>query len=90
MHVIGNSLTVRTRAGRQVCRISDDQFSALSNGRADSACAGVRLSLRRDRAGQCPSGKRQRGRAGGADRRPGPGAADDRRPLGLRVLSAAR
>lgn len=47
MHVIGNSLTVRTRAGRQICRISDDQFSALTNGRAEAACGGVRLSLRR-------------------------------------------
>jgi hypothetical protein len=44
--VIGNELTIRTRAGRQVCRISDDQFSALSNGRGSAACAGLRLSLR--------------------------------------------
>ena len=47
MQVIGNSLTVRTRGGRQICRISDAQFSALSNGRADAACGGLRLSLRR-------------------------------------------
>ena len=47
MRVIGNELTVRTRAGRQVCRISDAQFSALSNGRAETACGGLRLSLRR-------------------------------------------
>lgn len=45
--VIGNELTVRTGGGRQVCRISDAQFSALSNGRADTACGGLRLSLRR-------------------------------------------
>lgn len=47
MQVIGNTLTVRTRAGRQICRISDAQFSALSNGRAEAACGGLRLSLRR-------------------------------------------
>lgn len=47
MQVIGNELTIRTGGGRRACRISDDQFSALSNGRADAACGGVRLSLRR-------------------------------------------
>ncbi|MGQ0660187.1 hypothetical protein [Sphingosinicella sp.] len=47
MRVIGNELTLSTRAGRQVCRISDNEFSALSNGRANVACAGLRLSLRR-------------------------------------------
>jgi hypothetical protein len=46
IQVIGNALTVRTRAGRQDCRISDAQFSALSNGRGNAACAGLRLSLR--------------------------------------------
>jgi hypothetical protein len=47
VQVVGNELMLRTRAGRQVCRISDAQFSALSNGRADAACGGLRLSLRR-------------------------------------------
>ena len=47
VQVIGNELMLRTRAGRQVCRISDAQFSALSNGRADTACGGLRMSLRR-------------------------------------------
>jgi len=45
--VIGNELTIRTGAGRQVCRISDAQFSALSDGRGNAICGGVRLSLRR-------------------------------------------
>ncbi|HVQ07960.1 MAG TPA: hypothetical protein VMS43_05955 [Allosphingosinicella sp.] len=47
VQVIGNELMLRTGAGRQVCRISDSQFSALSNGRADTACGGLRMSLRR-------------------------------------------
>jgi hypothetical protein len=47
VQMIGDELTLRAGGGRQVCRISDAQFSALSNGRADTACAGLRLSLRR-------------------------------------------
>lgn len=47
VQMIGDELTIRTRAGRQVCPITDNQFSALSNGRANAACAGLRLSLRR-------------------------------------------
>ena len=47
MQVIGNELNVRTAGGRRACRIRDAQFSALSNGRADAACAGLNLSLRR-------------------------------------------
>jgi hypothetical protein len=46
VQMIGDELTIRTRAGRQVCPISDNQFSALSNGRGSAACAGLRLSLR--------------------------------------------
>ncbi len=46
VQMIGDELTIRTRAGRQVCPITDNQFSALSNGRGASACAGLRLSLR--------------------------------------------
>jgi len=45
--MIGDEVTVRTRTGRQVCAISDDQFSALSNGRGIAACGGLRMSLRR-------------------------------------------
>ena len=46
VQMIGDELTVRTRVGRQVCAITDNQFSALSNGRGSAACAGLRLSLR--------------------------------------------
>ena len=46
VRVIGNELTLRTRAGRQVCRMTDAQFSALTNGRGTARCAGMRLSLR--------------------------------------------
>ena len=47
VQMIGDELTVRTRAGRQVCRIRDEQFSALSDGRGTAACAGMRMSVRR-------------------------------------------
>lgn len=46
VQMIGDELTVRTRAGRRVCPIAPNQFSALSNGRGSVACAGLRLSLR--------------------------------------------
>ena len=45
--MIGDELTVRTGAGRRVCRISDEQFSAISDGNGTGACAGVRMSVRR-------------------------------------------
>lgn len=45
--MIGDELTIRTRAGRRVCRISDEQFSAISDGSGTGACAGIRMSLRR-------------------------------------------
>lgn len=45
--MIGDELTVRTRAGRQVCRIPDEQFSALSDGSGTAACGGIRMSVRR-------------------------------------------
>jgi len=45
--IIGDELTIRTRAGRQVCRISDEQFSAISDGDGAGACAGIRMSVRR-------------------------------------------
>ena len=47
LRIIGDELTIRTRAGRQVCRISGEQFSALSNGSGTAACGGLRMSLRR-------------------------------------------
>lgn len=45
--VIGNELTIRTGSGLQACRISDAEFAAFSAGRADRACGGVQLNLRR-------------------------------------------
>jgi len=45
--LIGDELTIRTRAGRQVCRTTDEQFSALSDGSGSAACAGIRMSVRR-------------------------------------------
>lgn len=47
VRAIGNELTIRTRGGRQVCRTTDEQFSAMSDGDGEAVCAGVRLSLRR-------------------------------------------
>jgi len=45
--IIGDELTIRTRAGRQVCRLSDEQFSAISDGQGTGVCAGIRMSVRR-------------------------------------------
>lgn len=45
--VIGNEIAIRTGGGRQVCRITDNQFSALTNGRGGASCGGLRISLRR-------------------------------------------
>lgn len=47
LQMIGDELAIRTRAGRQVCRIRDEQFSALSDGNGTGACAGIRMSVRR-------------------------------------------
>jgi hypothetical protein len=46
LQMIGDELTIRTRAGRQVCRTTDEQFSALSNGSGRAACAGIAMSVR--------------------------------------------
>ena len=45
--IIEDELTIRTSAGRQVCRISDEQFSAISDGEGAGDCAGIRMSVRR-------------------------------------------
>ncbi len=45
VYVIGNEFMVRTRAGRSVCRISDRQFSALSDG-GSMSCGGYRITIR--------------------------------------------
>jgi hypothetical protein len=47
VQAIGNELTVRTRGGRQVCRISDAQFRRISGASGTYACGGVQMSLRR-------------------------------------------
>ncbi|MGE3691552.1 MAG: hypothetical protein AB7F98_09240 [Novosphingobium sp.] len=45
VQMIGNEFTVRTRAGRQVCRISDRQFSSFSVG-TPVTCAAMNFTLR--------------------------------------------
>ena len=45
--IIGNELTVRTRAGRQVCRLTETQFATLAEARGSVSCGGMRLGLRR-------------------------------------------
>jgi hypothetical protein len=45
VYVIGNEFMIRTRAGRTVCRISDRQFSALSDG-GSQVCGGYRITIR--------------------------------------------
>ena len=46
VYVIGHDFMLRTRAGRAVCRISDEAFSALSEGGSRS-CGGVSVTIRR-------------------------------------------
>jgi hypothetical protein len=46
VYAVGHDFMVRIRAGRAVCRIDDDAFSALSQGGSRS-CGGVRLTIRR-------------------------------------------
>jgi len=46
VYVIGDEFMIRTRAGRTVCRVSDRQFSALSDG-GSLSCGGYRLTIRR-------------------------------------------
>lgn len=44
---IGDELIIRTRAGRQVCRTTDGEFQAISDGSGAASCGGVRMSIRR-------------------------------------------
>lgn len=44
---IGNVLVVRTSGGRQVCRTTNEEFSAISDGNAAVRCAGLRMTVRR-------------------------------------------
>jgi len=46
VYAVGHDFMLRTRAGRAVCRISDEAFSALSEGGSRS-CGGVRVTIRR-------------------------------------------
>ena len=46
VYAIGHDFMLRTRTGRAVCRISDEEFSALSEGGSRS-CGGVRVTIRR-------------------------------------------
>ena len=46
VYAIGHDFMLRTRAGRAVCRISDREFSALSEG-GSRTCGGVRVTIRR-------------------------------------------
>ena len=46
VYAIGHDFMLRTRAGRAVCRIRDDEFSALSEG-GSRTCGGVRVTIRR-------------------------------------------
>jgi hypothetical protein len=45
VYVIEHEFMIRTGAGRTVCRISDAQFSALSDG-GSQVCGGLRLTIR--------------------------------------------
>jgi len=46
LHAAGNQLMVRTRAGRQVCRMTDARFQQFAGGSGTFNCGGVRMSLR--------------------------------------------
>ena len=46
-YAIGERFTVRTAAGRQICRIPDVQTGMGTNDTATVACAGMRISFRR-------------------------------------------
>lgn len=45
IYVIESEFMIRTSAGRTVCRISDRQFSALSDG-GSMSCGGYRITIR--------------------------------------------
>jgi hypothetical protein len=46
IYAIGHDFMLRTRAGRAVCPISDEEVSALSE-RGSRSCGGVRVIIRR-------------------------------------------
>jgi hypothetical protein len=47
VYVIRHDFMVRTRAGLQVCRITDRQFGALSGRGGTQSCGGMRINVRR-------------------------------------------
>jgi hypothetical protein len=47
IQAIGNELMVRTRAGRQVCRITDARFRQISGATGTYRCGGMAMTLRR-------------------------------------------
>lgn len=47
VQAIGNELMVRTRAGRQVCRLTDARFQQISGATGTYRCGGVSMTLRR-------------------------------------------
>jgi hypothetical protein len=46
VQAIGNELMVRTRAGRQVCRLTDARFTEIAGGAGTYRCGGVSMTLR--------------------------------------------
>jgi len=47
VQAIGNELMVRTRAGRQVCRLTDARFQQISGATGTYRCGGLSMTLRR-------------------------------------------
>jgi hypothetical protein len=47
VQAIGNELMVRTRGGRQVCRLTDARFRQISGATGTYGCGGVRMTLRK-------------------------------------------
>jgi hypothetical protein len=47
VQAIGNELMVRTRAGRQVCRLTDARFQQISGATGTYRCGGMAMTLRR-------------------------------------------
>jgi hypothetical protein len=47
VQAIGNELMLRTRAGRQVCRLTDARFQQISGATGTYRCGGLAMTLRR-------------------------------------------
>lgn len=46
VQLIGVELTIRTEAGRQLCRVSEQTADAVLTGRAGASCGGYRVIVR--------------------------------------------